>query len=50
MPARVINVVVAGLGGQGAIKASDILAAADIRKYEKANADRCAACAGGQDA
>jgi indolepyruvate ferredoxin oxidoreductase alpha subunit len=27
-----------------------ILAAADIRKYEKAAADTCAACAGGADA
>jgi indolepyruvate ferredoxin oxidoreductase beta subunit len=31
MPDRVVNVVVAGLGGQGALKASDILADAAFR-------------------
>ncbi len=40
MPSRVVNVVVAGLGGQGAIKASDILAdvafraGKDVKKAE----------------
>jgi indolepyruvate ferredoxin oxidoreductase beta subunit len=40
MPERVVNVVVAGLGGQGAIKASDILAdvafraGLDVKKAE----------------
>jgi indolepyruvate ferredoxin oxidoreductase beta subunit len=40
MPSRVVNVIVAGLGGQGAIKASDILAdvafraGKDVKKAE----------------
>ena len=31
MPTRLTNVVVAGLGGQGVLKASDILAEAALR-------------------